>query len=127
MLIIAAATLGPDPEDMIADLFEECTHLQIYDGDTEKLVEVIERNEKSDVQLGQILADMWAEALICGPLKQDVFDIVAADEYSITRYNGVGMPAAIALKAALDYKLDVIRDPIDGIGCMGHFIDQHDD
>ena len=54
MLIIAAATLGPDPEDMIADLFEECTHLQVYDGDTEKLVEVIERNGKSDVQLGQI-------------------------------------------------------------------------
>ncbi len=126
MLKIAAATLGPEPEDMIADLFEECTHLQVYDGDTGELVEVIERNGQSDVQLGQILADMWAEAVICGPLRQDVFDIIAADEYSITRYNGVGMPAAIALKAALDYKLDVIRDPIDGIGCIGHLLDQQD-
>ena len=125
MLKIAAATLGPEPEDMIADLFEECTHLQVYDGDTGELVEVIERNGQSDVQLGQILADMWAEAVICGPLRQDVFDIIAADEYSITRYNGVGIPAVIALKAALDYKLDVIRDPIDGIGCIGHLLDQH--
>ena len=126
MLIIAAATSGPGPEDMIADLFEECTHLQVYDGDTEELIRVIERDGKSDAELGQILADLWPEALICGPLKQDVFDIVAADEYSITRYNGVGMPAVIALKAALDYKLDVIRDPIDGIGCIGHLLDQHD-
>ncbi len=119
MLKMAVTTLGPDPGDKISDLFEECTHLQIYDGDTQMLIEVIARDGRNDAQLAQILADMWVEAVICGPLQQDAFDIIAGDEYSITRYNGVGMTALIALKAALDYKLDVIRDPIGGVGCLG--------
>ena len=120
MLKIATASAGPAPEDMISERFEDCSHLLIFDGDTEKLLEVIERNGKSDAQLAQILADMWVEAVICGPLRQEAFDIIAADEYSITRYNGVGLSSSIALRAALDYKLDVIRDPIDGIGCLGN-------
>ena len=103
MLKMAVTTLGPDPGDKISDLFEECTHLQIYDGDTQELIEVIARDGRSDAQLAQLLADMWVEAVICGPLQQDAFDIIAGDEYSITRYNGVGMTALIALKAALDY------------------------
>jgi predicted Fe-Mo cluster-binding NifX family protein len=119
MLKMAVTALGPDPGDKISDLFAECTHLQIYDGDTQMLIEVIARDGRSDAQLAQILADMWVEAVICGPLQQDAFDIIAGDEYSITRYNGVGMTALIALKAALDYKLDVIRDPIGGVGCLG--------
>ena len=119
MLLIAAATLGPEPGDMISDLFEECTHLQIYDGDNEALMQVIPRDGKSDTELAQILAELWVEAVICGPLQQEPFDIIAGDEYSITRYNGVGMTALIALKAAVDYKLDVIRDPIGGVGCLG--------
>ena len=119
MLKIAATTNGPSPEDNISDLFGSCTHILIFDGETDKLVEVIERGNKTDAEVAQMLADMWVEAVICGPLEQDAYDIVAADEYSITRYNGVGMPAHIALKAALDYKLDVIRDPIGGIGCLG--------
>ena len=122
MLKIAVSTLGEDPSSRISDLFEECTHLQIYDGDTEKLLEVIPRDGRSDVELAQILADLWVEAVICGPIKQDAFDIIASDEYSITRYNGTGMTAIEGLKAALSYKLDVIRDPIDGIGCLGHHL-----
>jgi len=127
MLKIAIAAKGPEMTDMVADLFENCTHMLICDGDTGNCLEVIERKDKTDAQLAQILADLWVEAVICGPLKQDAFDIIAADEYSITRYNGVGLPAEIALKASLDYKLDVIRDPIDGIGCLGnhmHIVDK---
>ena len=46
MLKIAATTNGPSPEDNISDLFGSCTHILIFDGETDKLVEVIERGNK---------------------------------------------------------------------------------
>ena len=122
MLIFAAAANGPEELDLISDLFSQSSYIQFYDADSFVLLSSEARNERSDVELAQLIADKNAEALLCGPLNQDAFDIIASDENSITRYNAVGMICIDALNAAMNYKLDVIRDPIDGIGCIGHHL-----
>ena len=119
MLVFAVTSKGASSDNIIPELFENTEYVLFYDTDTGRLLDTIARNGQSDKQLAEVIADKKAEAVICGPLNRDAYDVIASDDNSITRYNGVGLTVKDALDAALNYKLDIIRDPIDGVGCIG--------
>ena len=58
------------------------------------------------------------EAVICGPMEKEAFEIVAGA--GVTRYLGSGHTVQHAYSYMNRYKLELIRDYIGGPGPFGH-------
>lgn len=74
------------------------------------------RGTMTDCDLAKKMVMHECEAVLCGPIEEDPF-VIIADEGCITRYKADGMRANQALVAMLHYRLGMIPDFIGGTGC----------
>lgn len=114
---IGIAVDGKDLNSIVSDKIKECNYLLIVNvrdhsaGDAAEIVEVTaieNQNKDSGIQMAEELIKYNCEASITGDLEPAVFDLIA--DACITRYNGAGYPASIALDLMEKLKLKLIRN-----------------
>lgn len=116
MLKIALITDGPELVSHVEKDFSSGTHLLIADAESSQLLRSIPRNRQSDLDLAREIVNEDCEAVICGPIEEQPF-VIIADEGCATRYNGAGLHAMEAIEKMNDYDLSLITDFIGGTGC----------
>lgn len=106
---IAAAANGGTLEDLIAEKFEQSTHLLIVEMDDYSL-EVYPRDNSfgsPESAMVRVIIEKDCEAVITGSIRQPSFDALV--EMQVTRYNGAGHTVREALTLMEKYRLDFIR------------------
>lgn len=116
MLKVALMMTGPAERPVVADTFAAGDRLLIVDAEEGKLLRAIPRDGRSDRELAGEIAALDCEAVICGPIEQEPF-VIIADEGCITRYHGAGLTLWDAVAQMNDYALPLIPDYIGGTGC----------
>ena len=66
----------------------------------------------------QKVVDHDCEAVICGPIEKEPFELMAGK--MVSRYDGSGHTVERAYKYMVQYRLELIRDYIGGPGAVGH-------
>ena len=107
-------------EPVVATDFSTAKRLQIYDvpengGESTLLCEVA-RDCLDDEALALRIVEEDCEAVLCGPIEEAPF-VILADQGCVTRYHAVGLSAAEAIAKMEQYALDMITDFIGGTGC----------
>ncbi|MDD3168038.1 MAG: hypothetical protein PHC91_01060 [Eubacteriales bacterium] len=114
---IGIAVDGKDLNSIVTDKIKECKYLLIVNvkdhavGEAAEIVKVTEIENldyDSGIQIAEELIKHNCEASITGELEPAVFDLVA--DACITRYNGAGYPAYIALDLMEKRGLLLIRN-----------------
>ncbi len=115
-MFIAAMTNSPDRKGIIAPRFALAEYLLIFDTETTQLSASYERGKLSDVDLSEKIVEHGCEAVICGPIEEAPFAVIA-DEGCVTRYRGSGLELDDAILKMEAYELPLITDFIGGTGC----------
>lgn len=116
-MFIAAMTDSPGLEGMISQTFAQARYLLIIEAEHRSLCAVYARSRaEGDRNLAERIVEHDCEAVLCGPLEEEPF-VILADEGCVTRYLACGLTAAEALKEMEAYRLDMIPDFIGGTGC----------
>lgn len=113
---IAAMTESPSLEGKIAKDFSSAGYLLILETDPVGVDAVYPRGELSDCDLAGKVVEHDCEAVLCGPIEEAPF-VILADEGCVTRYQASGLTAGAALREMEAYRLPMIPDFIGGTGC----------
>lgn len=119
-VMIKIACLLDKKNGVIADSFAKARHAVIMDADTGSILKEFGRGNAakgiSDAEFARKIAQEDPEAVITGEIEKEPFEILA-EEFWITRYNGVGLKVSEAIRLMNEYRLKVIPDFIGGTGC----------
>ena len=111
-MIIAAAVMSPELDAVIPETLEEAAGLLLVETDDMSIAKFEESRWVSEM----IAQD--CEAILCGQMYDaQLFEAIAGA--CITRYFAAGMTVRDAVNAMNAYRLDIIRDYVDGPGCSG--------
>ncbi len=122
-MVIAVAVEKADPDAVVPALFAESKCALIVETDTAEVKAVVHTaTDHPDVEIAQAAVKWRCEAVLCGPIEKDAFEILSDD--GITRLNAAGMTAGRAVAAFLKDKLEYIKDNIGGHGCGGEELTQ---
>ena len=99
-------------------LFETSPFLMIIDADKNEIFKIYGKQDKKNLVFAKKVLEHDCEAIICGPIEKEPFDLLA--DAGVTRYNGVGMTVQEAYDGMNAYKLSWITDHIGGKGEPGH-------
>ncbi len=113
---IAIASNIDLPEGIVPDFFAGSPYLLIIETRFNKILANI-KNEGDDAELASKLVPHNCECVLCGPIEEAPFCILA--NAGITRYNAAGLSIEYALDDFEQNALELIRDHIGGIGCRG--------
>ncbi len=116
---IAVASDRPDLTGRVPALFAETPYLLIVEADDGRLLQVAARDADGDASLARRVLHWDCEGILCGPIEEEPF-LILADEGGVTRFLAAGLPAAAALARMEARQLEFIRDFIGGAGCGGH-------
>lgn len=105
-MLIAAAAKGTDLEAIIAENYEESSHLLIVETDTMELVNCVENTDGIGECFVAPMSEAWCEAIVCGKIPREIFPLIA-DE-GISRYNGAGLSVLEGLRGAEDNSLPLM-------------------
>lgn len=105
--------------DVVTERLSEADKLLIIDEDEMSVVKIIlqERPEGRDVEFANQTVEYDCEAIICGKIDKEAFDIIA--DAGVSRYLGTGSEALKSIKLMQAYKLPLIREYDGGSGCRG--------
>ncbi len=119
-MLMSIATLEGSPYSVVPPHLEDARYLLIVEMDTHECLEVLDgrKKQKPDVFFARMTANRDCEAIICGDIRQEAFDILANKQ--ITRYNGTGLAAQDVRKRVMTNNLPLIRDYRGGVGCPSH-------
>jgi len=112
---ISMITDGRGNGSVVCERYEEGKFLLIYESDTNKIEKVYATNPSDPLFFAKKTISHMCEAIVTGIMQEPEFELVAAE--GITRYNGSGLNALIALRAAVDNTLPIITDFEGGTGC----------
>ena len=115
---ISLVTDGRGNGSVVCERYEEGKFLLIYESDTNKIEKVYAANPKDPLLFAKKTAAHMCEAIVCGIMQEPEFELIAAE--GITRYNGSGLNALIALRAAVDNTLPLFTDFEGGTGCKDY-------
>ena len=104
-------------EGAVAASFGAAQRLLLVESDTGSVLESLERQGRSDIELALKILDWNCECVLCGPIEEAPF-LVIADEGGVTRYDASGLVFAEALARFNSDALLLIRDCIGGTGCQ---------
>ena len=113
---IAAMTEAPGLEGVIAQDFASAKYLLILETSPRGVDAVYPRDGLSDCSLARKIVEHDCEAVLCGPIEEAPF-VILADEGCVTRYLACGLAAGAALREMEAYRLAMIPDFIGGTGC----------
>jgi predicted Fe-Mo cluster-binding NifX family protein len=116
---IAVATSGKKADALIPAILAESEFLFIADMEKFEVLKIYEaETENRDLAFAKRTVEEDCEAIICGQIEKDAFDILASS--CVTRFDGSGKGVTEALKLMNADALPLIRDHIPGPGCPGH-------
>ncbi len=118
MMKIAVATTGQQADSMIPSKLSTAKFLFIVDMEDFEVTKIYDAPDLDrDVAFAHFTVEEDCEAIICGQIKKDAFEILF--KAGVSRYDGAGKTATEALKRLAAYRLDMITDCIGGTGCVG--------
>lgn len=121
---ISVAAAGPGIEDKIPATLDEAQYLIIFDAENLELLKVFEADtDKRDVFFAKKTVEENCEAILCGEILEEAFEILA--EACVTRYMASGESAEKAVELMNDYRLPLIRDYKGGPGESGEHHPHH--
>jgi predicted Fe-Mo cluster-binding NifX family protein len=109
-------------EMIITAKLAEAPHLILVDVDKYTILETISQSDPADrdISFAEQSVKWDCEAIICGKIEQNAFEILA--ELGVSRYLGTGHSAIEAIKLMEDYNLPLIKEYNGGEGCKGEKI-----
>lgn len=113
---IAAMTETPELEGVIAQDFSSAEYLLILETEPCGIDAVYAREGLPDCVLAGKIVAHDCEAVLCGPIEEAPF-VILADEGCVTRYQASGLTAGAALREMEAYRLAMIPDFTGGTGC----------
>ncbi|HHV17241.1 MAG TPA: hypothetical protein GXZ27_00010 [Thermoanaerobacterales bacterium] len=115
---ISVAAAGPGIEDVIPSTLAEAKYLLIFEAEKLELIKVFPaETDKHDVFYAEKTVDENCEAILCGEIMEEAFEILAGS--CVTRYLASGESAGNAVDLMNKYQLPLIRDYHGGPGCSG--------
>ncbi|MBQ6808341.1 MAG: hypothetical protein IJP07_04165 [Firmicutes bacterium] len=118
---IAIATQGQEAQSLIPEKLVDAGYLFIVDVEAFEVKQILSAvKEKTDVYFAKECVEQDCEAILCGEIEKEAFEILA--KASVSRYNASGHSATQAVKLMNAYQLPLIREYKGGPGCGG---DQH--
>ena len=112
---ISIVTNGRGNGSVVCERYEEGKFLLVYESDTNIIEKVFAANPADPLHFAKKTVDLGCEAIVTGIMQEPEFERVASE--GITRYNGSGLNALIALRAAVDNTLPLFTDYEGGTGC----------
>ena len=115
---ISVATAGQEARSPVPGELKDAKYLFIVDVDRFEVTEVLPvPAEKPDLWCAEQTVARDCEAILCGKIDKDAFEVLA--KASVSRYEATGLDATRAVKAMNAYTLPVIREYTGGPGCGG--------
>ena len=117
-MLIAIAVDERSPQAAVSEHLEEAKFLFIVETEQQQVVKVLEAGpERPDLQWAQATLSQGCEAIICGDIGREAYDLLA--DNMLTRYYGWGANASQAVRLMADNRLQLIRESRDGGRCQG--------
>ncbi|MDO4732090.1 MAG: NifB/NifX family molybdenum-iron cluster-binding protein [Bacillota bacterium] len=122
---IAIATQGREAQSLIPKKLAEADFLFIVDVEAFEVKQILNAvKENTDVYFARETVAQNCEAILCGDIEKDAFEILA--KASVSRYNASGHSATQAVKLMNAYQLTLIREYSGGPGCGGETHHHHE-
>ena len=115
---IAVTCENMEINGLVPKTFKDSEYLMIIDADKNQIFKIYGKQDPDNMVFAQKVLDHDCEALICGPLEKEPFELLAGA--GVTRYNGSGHKVQTASDKMNRYQLDWIADYIGGPGAFGH-------
>ena len=115
---VAICCEAEDAAGLVAATFQESPFLLMIDVEKNEIYHVYGKQDPENLVLAQKVAEADCEALICGPIEEKPFQILA--KAGVSRFDGSGHKAQRAFIRFLRNQLPLIRDYIGGSGPLGH-------
>ena len=116
-MFIAVTSTTEELDGIVPKTFEESPFLMIIDADKNQVIKIYGKQDEKNMVFAQKVLDHDCEAIICGPIEKDPFELMAGK--MVSRYDGSGHTVERAYKYMVQYRLDLIRDYIGGPGAVG--------
>ena len=104
---IAVTCENMEINGLVPKTFKDSEYLMIIDADKNQIFKIYGKQDPDNMVFAQKVLDHDCEALICGPLEKEPFELLAGA--GVTRYNGSGHKVQTAydepLPAGLDRRL----------------------
>ena len=115
---ISIVTTGQTLQSTVPAKLAQGTYLFIVDVDQFAVTQVLPGpTQKRDVFFAQQTVEHNCEAILCGEIEQEAFEILA--NASVSRFDATGETPTQAVKKMNASLLPTIRDYKDGPGCAG--------
>ena len=115
---IAIASTTEEIDGLVPPTFKDSPFLMIIDADKHQIFHIYGKQDPDNLVFARKVVEHDCEAVICGPMEKEAFEIVAGA--GVTRYLGSGHTVQHAYSYMNRYKLELIRDYIGGPGPFGH-------
>ena len=115
---IAICCEAEDASGLVAADFRGSPFLLMIDVDKNVIYRVIGKQDAENLMFARKIAEDDCEAVICGPIEKEPFEILAGA--GVSRFDGSGRKAQRAFIRFLRNQLPLIRDYIGGPGPVGH-------
>ena len=115
---IAVTCENMEINGLVPKTFKDSEYLMIIDADKNQIFKIYGKQDSDNMVFAQKVLDHVCEALICGQLEKEPFELLAGA--GVTRYNGSGHKVQTAYDKMNRYQLDWIADYIGGPGAFGH-------
>lgn len=113
---MAITSTQPDLMGKVPEMFAGSPYLLIIDAETGELLHSEAFGAGKEVDMARRVLEWKCESIICGPMEQPPFDVVALEGH-VTRFDGADMPIAEALARLHVHELEYIKDFVGGAGC----------
>ncbi|MCR5369568.1 MAG: NifB/NifX family molybdenum-iron cluster-binding protein [Clostridium sp.] len=117
-MFIAVTSMTEELDGIVPKTFKESPFLMIIDADQNNVIKIYGKQDEENMVFAQKVLDHDCEAIICGLIEKEPFELMAG--HMVSRYDGSGHTVARAYQYMVQYRLDLIRDYIGGPGAVGH-------
>ncbi len=116
---VAVATDSSNVNALIPGELADAGYLFIVDVEKFEVLKVISSDQKinRDKYFAQQTVQEDCEAIICGEIEKEAFEILA--KACVSRFLGTGITAGESIKLMMGYQLPLLRDYKGGPGCPG--------
>lgn len=117
-MLIAVAVTDRTAKAPVCEHLEDAKYLFIVETDRNEVLKVLSCDEgQADLLCAKSTVDENCEAIICGDMDVEAFDLLA--DNMISRFYGWGATASQAVRMMLDNRLQLIREARNGGHCAG--------
>ena len=115
---ISVAVMDRTAKAPVCEHLEDAKYLFIVETDQNEVLKVLSCAEgRADLLAAKATVDEGCEAIICGDMDVEAFNLLA--DNMISRFYGWGATASQAVRMMLDNRLQLIREARNGGHCQG--------